>query len=138
MTTIRYSVEIKATPAAVFDLISRVEDFWQYTSFITSITPIGPDMYRWVVKVAGITLDWDMLVTECASAQYFAWRSIRGIENSGHYVLAPTPHGTQVSLTLNYRLQNRVLEGIISPLASHLTRRIAAEVLSSVKQRLER
>ncbi len=137
MLSIRETIEIKASPETVFDLIVRVEDFSLYTGIISEIKAIAADTYRWRVRVGGISLDWDTVVTECVRPSTFAWRSIRGVINSGSYHLAPSPVGTVVSFMMEYRLPNRLLEMALTPLVDPLIRKVSSEILAAVKERLE-
>ena len=137
MTSIRETVEIKASPEAVFDLIVRVEDFSLYTGIISEIKATAADTYHWRVRVGGISLDWDTVVTECVRPNAFAWRSISGVVNSGSYHLAPSPVGTVVSFMMEYRLSNRLLEMAFAPLVDPLIRKVGSEILAAVKERLE-
>lgn len=137
MPSIRETVEIKADPEAVFDLIARVEDFSRYTAVIRDIRALGHDTYRWRVKVAGVPLEWDVEVTERRRPRRFAWRSIRGVANSGSYELEPVPGGTRASFAMEYRLPNPLLELLIAPLANPLIRTVSVEILAAVKARLE-
>jgi carbon monoxide dehydrogenase subunit G len=57
MPVVQHTVEIKADPEAVFDLIGDVENFTRFTSAIDSIEPIEGDAYHWVVHVAGMVLE---------------------------------------------------------------------------------
>lgn len=121
----------------MFDLIARVEDFALYTGLIKEIRPIAAATYRWKVRVDGITLDWDTTVTDYDRPRQFSWRSVRGIDNRGTYRLQATTTGTKVSFPMEYRLANPLLEKIIAPLAEPLIRRVSAEILNAVKERLE-
>lgn len=137
MPLIKETVEIKVSPEEVFDLIIRVEDFSRYTNIISEIKAIGADTYHWRVRVGGISLDWDTVVTECVRPNSFAWRSIRGVVNSGSYHLAPSPVGTVVSFIMEYRLPNRLLEMALAPLVDPLIKKVSSEILAAVKKRLE-
>lgn len=137
MPLIERTTTIKAAPTAVFDLISRVEDFKKYTTTIKKIHALAPDAYRWWVSLAGFELDWDVVVTEAMRPRRFSWRSTRGIENSGSFVLAPMDSGTEVRFTMEYRLGNPLLEKILEPFTAPLMHRIAAELLEQVRRRLE-
>lgn len=64
MPLIQETVEIKASPEAVFDLVAKVKDFTFYSGYIKEIKLISGSTYRWTVRVDGITLDWDATVTE--------------------------------------------------------------------------
>jgi len=137
MPIIQHTVEIKADPGAVFDLISKVENFSRFTSAIDSIKPVDGDTYHWVVRIAGMVLEWDTMVTEHSRPWYFAWRSISGVTNEGSYTLTPSSSGTLITLTMQYRLANPLVERAISFVASRLIKRVASEVLMNVKNQIE-
>ncbi|OGI50538.1 MAG: hypothetical protein A3E57_09325 [Candidatus Muproteobacteria bacterium RIFCSPHIGHO2_12_FULL_60_33] len=138
MPVIEHTIFIRAAPEAVFDLISRVENFSQYSPAIREVRTIGRDTYRWVVSVAGFALDWDSVVTEKMRPARFAWRSVRGVENGGLFRLAPANGGTEVRFTMEYRLANPILERIVNTIAAPLMQRVATELLDAVRERLER
>ena len=137
MPVIEHTIFIRAAPEAVFDLISRVENFSQYSPAIREVRTIGRDTYRWVVSVAGFALDWDSVVTEKMRPARFAWRSVRGVENGGLFRLAPANGGTEVRFTMEYRLANPILERIVNTIAAPLMQRVAGELLEQVRRRLE-
>jgi len=137
MPAIEHTVEIKAPPQAVFALISRVEDFSQYSRAIKEVRAIGPNTYRWVIGVAGIELDWDSRVTVAQPPHRFAWSAIRGVENGGCFDLRPVAGGTEVRFTMSYLLASPLLERIVDTIAAPLMRRVAAELLEQVRRRLE-
>ncbi len=136
MPAIERTVEIKANPHAVFALISRVEDFSQYTRVIKEVRAIGPSTYRWVIGVAGIELDWDSRVTESQPPHRFAWSAIRGVDNRGTFELTPVAGGTEVRLTMEYRLANPLLDKLVAAVALPLLHKVAAEILDQVRRRL--
>jgi uncharacterized membrane protein len=138
MPIVHETVEINADPDTVFDLIMRIEEFPLYTDALEEVRAIGPDTYHWTARAHGIRLQWDSVVTECERPKRLAWRSIRGVVNSGGYTLTPSHRGTRVSFSLEYRFPSRLLEKLLGPLVSGLTRDIAVEILNRVKMRLER
>ncbi len=87
MPTIQRTLHIQTDPEAVFDLVSRVEDFSQYSKIIREIIPVKPDTYRWRIRAAGFELEWDSIVTEASRPSHLAWRSIRGVDNRGAFDL---------------------------------------------------
>jgi uncharacterized membrane protein len=137
MPAIERTLLIQADPAAVFDLISRVEDFSRYSRVIKKVTAIGPNRYRWVIGVAGLELSWDSEVTETRRPRRFAWRAIRGVENYGAFHLKPADGGTEICFTMEYRLANPILEKIVQAVAIPLMQKVAAEILEQVRRRLE-
>lgn len=138
MPTIEHSVTIRATPEAVFDLISRVEDFPRYTRAIRAVRALGGDAWRWTVGVAGFELEWDSVVSgPTQRPRHFAWRSVRGVENGGCFDLRPVAGGTEVRFTMSYRLANPLLERLVDAVAAPLMQRVAGELLEQVRRRLE-
>ncbi len=138
MPTIERTAPIRAAPEAVFDLISRVEDFPQYCRVIRAVRALGHDAWRWTIRVAGFELEWDAVVTEeTRRPWHFAWRSIRGVENSGSFDLRPVAGGTEVRLAMSYRLSSPLLERLVDAVAAPLMQRVAGELLEHVRRRLE-
>lgn len=137
MPSIERILTVRAEPAAVFDLISRVEDFARYSRTIRQVQAIGPNAYRWVIQLAGLTLEWESAVTEAERPRRFAWRSTRGLENGGCFDLKPAAAGTEVRFTMSYRLASPVLERIVDAIAAPLMQHVAAEILEQVRGRLE-
>lgn len=138
MPTIERTTTIRAAPEAVFDLISRVEEFPQYSRAIRAVRALGHDTYRWTVRFAGFELEWDSVVTgETRRPRHFAWRSVRGVENGGCFDLRPVAGGTEVRFTMSYRLANPLLERVVDALAAPLMQRVAGELLGEVRRRLE-
>ncbi len=138
MPTIERTISIRAAPDAVFDLISRVEDFPQYSRVIRAVRALGRDTWRWTIRIAGFELEWDAVVTgETRRPRHFAWRSIRGVENGGCFDLQPVAGGTEVRFTMSYRLASPLLERLVDAIAAPLMQRVAGELLEQVRRRLE-
>jgi uncharacterized membrane protein len=137
MPAVERTTLIHAAPGCVYDLISRVEDFPRYSRVIHSVRALGPDVYRWIIRVAGFEFDWDSVVTEKRRPERFAWRSIRGVQNGGAFRLAAADGGTEVRFTMEYRLTNPILERIVNAIAAPLMQRVADELLAQVRSRLE-
>ncbi len=137
MAEVRRTILIRATPAAVFDLISRIEDFGRYTPVIKEIKAIGPDTYHWVVGLAGVELSWDAKVTEARPPCRLAWRSVSGLDNAGYFLLTPNGAGTRLQFIMEYRLTDSLLETIIEDLAAPIMAKIGDGILEQVRRRLE-
>jgi uncharacterized membrane protein len=132
------TVTINADINAVFDLISRVEEFPLYSDILKQVRKIGPDTYRWVARVQGFTLTWDSIISEFHRPTRLAWKSIRGYRNSGAYTLTAVSARTKVEICLEYSFQRPWMEKLLSPLVRPITRAAASEILARVKDRLER
>jgi hypothetical protein len=116
MPAIFETVMISADIESVFDLISRIEEFPLYADALKEVRKIGDDTYRFVAQGGGITLEWDSVVTEFKRPTRLAWRSIRGVANSGAYTLAASPAGTLVSISLQFSFPSRLVEALTAPL----------------------
>ena len=138
MPEISHTVEIKASPESVHDLISHVEDFVFYSKYIKSIKKTAPDTYHWIFHAAGLSLEWDAVVTENLRPRRFAWQSINGFNNSGYYTLIPSEAGTKLILVMEYHLPVTILEKAMSILSDAFIKKVEDEILSRVKERLER
>ncbi len=137
MPAIERTIRIKAGPGAVFDVISRVEDYPRYSAAIRRISRIGPNTYRWVVGIAGLELGWEAEIAGSRRPEHFAWRTRRGLDNSGAFDLRPVDGGTEVRFAMEYRLPNPLLDRIAHALAAPLLDRIGADLLEQVRRRLE-
>ncbi|QKT04475.1 SRPBCC family protein [Ectothiorhodospiraceae bacterium 2226] len=137
MPVIEQTVHIEAPPARVFGLISQVEGFADYTDLIERIDPLGDDRYRWCVRVAGMSLKWDVEIVECVPVERFAWRSVSGVPNHGCYRLTPVGEGTKVSLSMEYQLKNRLVEKVVERTATPMIKKVGLQILERVRARLE-
>ena len=137
MPAILETVTIKADVNAVFDLISRVEEFPVYARLIKEVHKISLDTYRWVARVQGFTLTWDSIISEFHRPTRLAWKSIRGFRNSGVYTLTPIPEGTKVEICTEYSFQNQWMEKLLAPLVKPIMRAATRDILARVKDRLE-
>jgi len=137
MPAIEKRMLIKATPEAVFDLVTRVEEFPSHVALLKEVTLIGPETYHWSIVVAGIELSWDGIVTKRERPRRFAWKSLSGQPNSGAYELEPAGNGTLVYFRMEYHFQNTWLEWLLTPVLGPLMNRAAAEAIAYIKRCLE-
>jgi len=137
MPAIEKQMLVKATPEAVFDLVTQVEEFPSHVALLKEVTLTGPETYHWSIVVAGIELSWDGIVTRRERPRRFAWKSLSGQPNSGAYELEPTENGTLVCFRMEYRFQSAWLEWLLTPVLEPLMNRAAAEAITYVKGHLE-
>jgi len=137
MPAIEKRLLVKATPEAVFDLVTRVEEFPAHVSLLKEVTLTGPETYHWSIVVAGIELSWDGIVTRRERPRQFAWKSLSGQPNSGAYELESIGNGTLVRFRMEYRFQNTWLEWLLTPVLESLMNRAAEEAIAYVKGYLE-
>jgi uncharacterized membrane protein len=137
MATIQHSEILSSTPDRVFALLSRVEDFTDYSDLIQRIEPLGDDRYRWYVKAVGMDWTFDVEVTESKAPEVLAWKSLDGVKNQGRYQLRPVPNGTEVSFTLTYEIRNRFLEKAVNKAVNPLVGKVSRQILERVEARLD-
>jgi uncharacterized membrane protein len=95
MPSIRETIDIRAEPEAVFDLITRIEDFPLYADFIREVSVTGDKTSHWIARILGLSLEWDAVVTECHRPTQFAWQSVSGASSRGSYTLERISSGTR-------------------------------------------
>ena len=137
MPVIEHDAEIEASREAVFALVSRVEAFAAYSDAIDTIERLSDNRYRWRVRVAGVPLDFEVEITESVPPERFAWRSVAGVPNRGEYRLTPTAGGTHIHLTLEYSLENRLLDETVRPAAAPLLHKLGRDIIGRVEAQLK-
>jgi uncharacterized membrane protein len=130
-------VDIQSSPEKVFDLISMVEDFFSYSTLIKEVKKLAPKKYRWTVEIAGISFEWDAVITQFERPVKFGWSSVKGLKNSGAYKLRAVDGGTRVYFTMEYHLPLGILDRLAGSLMENFMESVAQEVLTNVKRRLE-
>ncbi|HSH49094.1 MAG TPA: SRPBCC family protein [Halomonas sp.] len=136
MATIEHRAILEASPERVFALLSRVEDFADYSDLIRSIERLDDDIYRWHVHAVGIDWSFTVAVTESRSPEVLAWTSVKGVRNSGRYDLTPVAGGTEVVLTLEYEVKGRLLEKAVNKATRPLVNKVSQQILDRVAERL--
>ncbi|NDL71737.1 SRPBCC family protein [Vreelandella alkaliphila] len=136
MATIEHSVIVSASPERVFELLHRVADFADYSDLILSIDTLGDNRYRWHVRAVGMDWSFDVEVTEISPPYVLAWESLDGVRNQGRYQLRAVPEGTEVSLTLQYEIRNRLMEKAVNKAARPLVGKVSRQILERVEARL--
>ncbi|MDT8318313.1 MAG: SRPBCC family protein [bacterium] len=137
MAIISRSVEIMADADRVYDLISKVEEFSLYSDLIDSIKETTPKTYHWKARLGAIPVEWDAVVIEERRPRRFAWRSIKGFENSGSYTLTPSGSGTTVCFEMEFHLPVSILEQAISLLSDRYMNKLSEDILGEIKKRIE-
>lgn len=136
MATIEHSAILHAPPERVFALLERVEDFVDYSDLIEAIEPLGDRRYRWYVHAVGMDWTFDVEITETKAPERLAWESLGGVRNQGCYRLTPVPEGTEVMLTIEYQINNRLLERAVNRAARPLVGKVSRQILERVEAKL--
>ncbi|MWJ27478.1 cyclase [Halomonas sp. ZH2S] len=136
MPIIEHQADIQAEREAVFALVSQVEGFASYSDAIDNIVRLNDDRYLWEVHIAGQSLCFDIEITQTLPPERFAWRSLSGISNQGHFDFTPIEGGTRVHLTLEYHLDNRPMEKAVQLAAKPLLHKLSQDIIRQVECRL--
>lgn len=136
MATIEHRAVLAAPPERVFALLSRVEDFADYSDLIRSIERLDEDHYCWHVHAVGMDWSFTVVVTESRAPEVLAWKSVKGVRNSGRYELTAVPEGTEVVLTLEYEIKGRLLEKAVRKATQPLVNKVSQQILDRVAERL--
>lgn len=103
--TVRKSIDIKASPEAVFDIWSKYENFPQFMSYVTEVRDLGQNRSHWSVKgPLGISYEWDSVMTESNRPSFMSWKSEPDavIENRGSVTLQAIEGGTRATVEIVY------------------------------------
>ena len=96
------STAVNAPVAQVYALFTHFNDFPKFMSYIKEVTYKDSQTSHWVANVVGDHA-WDAVNDGWVENQRIGWRSIDGIENSGHVAFESLgPNQTKVSTTINY------------------------------------
>lgn len=136
MAIIEHTTIVHAPPERVFALLERVEDLADYSDLIEAIEPLGDRRYRWFVHAVGVDWSFDVEITEARAPECLAWESLSGVRNQGTYRLKRIPEGTEVMLTLEYHIKNRLLERAVNRAARPLVNKVSRQILERVESRL--
>ena len=125
--TFRVSTEIAAPPARVWDVMSDVERWHEWTPSITSITRLDDGPFgvgsRALVQQPGLPqATWE--VTAFEPERGFTWVSTApGVRVSGHHFAEPTPGGSRATLSVE-------LQGMLSSLLALVTGKITEQYIA--------
>ncbi len=103
---IQKTININAPVERVFELWTQHENFPRFMSHVREVTDLGDGRYRWkVAGPAGISVEWEGMITKQIPNQMLAWESIPGslIEQSGVVRFQPNEDGsTRLDVKLSY------------------------------------
>ncbi|MDH4100096.1 MAG: SRPBCC family protein [Nitrospirota bacterium] len=140
MPSISDKIVINAPPEKVFRFITNTDNWTEYVTSLTDITDLSsPGMepgttFRWEYRMLGVKLSGAGRVTENVPQKTFGMKMEGSFPLSEHYSMTPVDGGTEMSITLDYEIPNRVLERIANTkLVEKLNKREAENVLAKVK-----
>lgn len=111
--SLRAAVTVRRPQEDVYRFWRDLENLPSFMQHLQSVTESG-DHSRWVADAPlGQSVQWDAQVTDDEPNKRIAWQSLPGsaIENGGSVEFSPAPddNGTEVRVTMSYRLPAGVL-----------------------------
>lgn len=116
-TKIRKSTLINVPPAKIWPIVSNVENIAKISPAVAEakITSDGAHgvgtTFDLTIDMAGLKIKGSNEVTVYENDLRVAWKSTKGLENSGEIRLIPRGDGTNVSFTVEYTVPGGALMG---------------------------
>jgi len=106
-----FSVEktllVRASAEEVWALWSDFESFPRFMAHLKEVRKLGDRRSHWVaVGPAGVSVEWDAVVTDWVPQQFIGWTSVEGsaVENTGQVRVRPVSDSeTEIDVQLTYR-----------------------------------
>jgi uncharacterized membrane protein len=100
------TINVAAPIDRVWELWSNFEQFPRFMSHLREVRKIDDNRSHWVAAgPAGISVEWDAIITEWRPNEVIAWKSVEGsaVETAGRVRFRPTPDGnTEVDVQMSY------------------------------------
>jgi len=139
---VQKSIDIKASPEAVFDVWSRYENFPHFMSHVVEVRDLGQKRSHWIVRgPAGANVEWNAVLTQSDRPNILAWKSEPGadVQNSGSVRLEPDGRGgTRATVEMTYQPPAGLLDQGLAMLMGNNPARQLEEDLTRMKQFIER
>lgn len=141
MVKVQKSIDINASPEAVFDLWSKYENFPHFMSYVVEVRDLGQQRSHWTVNgPLGISFEWNSVLTQSQRPSLLAWKSEPDaeIENSGSVRLEPSNGGTRATVELAYYPPGGVFGEKLSALMGRHPEQELENDLLSMKEFIEK
>jgi len=83
MSTVTESVDVDVTITTAYDQWTQFESFPQFMDGVEEIRQIDDTHNHWVIKVAGVTREFDATIIEQHPEERIAWRADDGPNHAG-------------------------------------------------------
>jgi uncharacterized membrane protein len=123
---IRKTLTVNRPAEDLYTYWHRLENLPTFMHHVKSVQNLGEGRSHWVVNVLRDTeLEWDAQITVDRPNEMIAWETLpeARVQNRGYVKFIPTPHGTEVSVSIEYDPPGSV----IGRLAGGAVKFIAAE-----------
>lgn len=101
MPAIRQSIEVGAPVHAVYQQLTRFEDYPRFMQDIDIVRQVDPTHLHWAAHLSYQPIEWDTEITEQTPDRCIAWRNTSGPTHAGRAELQSAgPHSARLTLTL--------------------------------------
>ncbi len=83
MSTVTESIDVDVPIKTVYDQWTQFESFPQFMEGVEEIRQIDDTHIHWVIKIAGVTREFDATITEQHPEERVAWRADDGPNHAG-------------------------------------------------------
>ncbi|MFB4315510.1 SRPBCC family protein [Actinomadura sp. 21ATH] len=83
MSTITESVDVDVPVRAVYDQWTQFEDFPHFMEGVEEIRQLDDTSTHWITKIAGVSREFDAVITEQLPDERVAWKSVTGPTHAG-------------------------------------------------------
>jgi hypothetical protein len=102
MASIQQSIQINAAAHAVYQQLTRFEDYPQFMEDVQAVQKTDDTHLHWITRMANRPVEWDAEITEQRSDRCIAWHNISGPTNAGKVEVQEIgPDSSQVMFTLD-------------------------------------
>ena len=111
MSNVEQSVDVDVPVSTAYNQWTQFESFPEFMDGVESISQVSDTSTHWVVKVGGVTREFDTEITEQTRDQVIAWRSTGGDTggHSGRVSFEPLgPASTRVNISLGWEPEGLV------------------------------
>ena len=139
---VRKSITVGRPPEEVYAFWHDFENLPRFMRHLEEVRVVGERRTRWRAKApAGMTVEWDAVVTQDRPNELIAWRSVEGSEvfNAGdvRFREAPRGSGTEVTVELQYEPPGGRLTAKLAKLFREEPGQQVADDLRTFKQVME-
>jgi uncharacterized membrane protein len=103
MSTVEADTVVNVPIRVAYDQWTQFEDFPEFLPGIEEVTQLSDTELHWVVSPAGVTREYDAVITEQEPDKVIAWESVDEPRNAGRVTFEPDAEGsTRVRLVLEW------------------------------------
>jgi len=103
MSTVEAETTVDVPVRVAYDQWTRFEELPEFLPGIDDVTQLSDTTLHWVVSPAGVTREYDAVITEQIQDEVVAWRSVDEPYNSGRVTFEAEGVGsTKVRLVLDW------------------------------------